>query len=129
MIGSRKICADKSGSAAIEFVVAAPVLVSMLWGIFQFAILLQANAGMHHALGEGARLATVWPTPSDTQIQTRITSARFGIGNGTWGTPVIDNSVTGRKTINVSYQQPLDFLFFDGPTVTLTASKTVYLSS
>lgn len=129
MTRCRNLGSDQSGSAAIEFVVAVPVLVSMLWGIFQFAILLQANAGMHHALGEGARLATVWPTPSDTQIQTKITSAKFGMGNGTWGTPVIDNSVAGQKTIRVTYQQPLEFLFFEGPTVDLRASKTVYLAS
>ncbi|MFP5328926.1 MAG: TadE/TadG family type IV pilus assembly protein [Alphaproteobacteria bacterium] len=129
MTALRKIGGDKSGSAAIEFVVAAPVLVSMLWGIFQFAILLQANAGMHHALGEGARLATVWPTPSTTAIQAKITSAKFGLGNGTWATPVITTPAAGTMQIDVSYQQPLDFLFFDGPTVTLAASKTVYLAS
>lgn len=125
----RKIGADKTGSAAIEFVVAAPVLVSMLWGIFQFAVLLQANAGMHHALGEGARLATIFPTPSETAIQARITSAKFGVVNGTWDTPVISYPAAGTMEITVTYHQPMDFLFFAGPTVDLTAQKRVYLAS
>ncbi|HET9459221.1 MAG TPA: TadE/TadG family type IV pilus assembly protein [Sphingomicrobium sp.] len=126
----RKLCSDQSGSAAIEFIVAVPVLVSMLWGIFQFAVLLQANAGMQHALGEAARYATVYPTPSDTQIQAKITSSKFGVGSGTWDTPVITtDSTTQTKTLTVTYHQPLDFLFLPGPTVDLTANKVVYLAT
>lgn len=118
---------DKSGSAAMEFVIAVPILVMMIWGIFQIAIVLMANAGMQNALGQGARLATVWPIPTDTQIQSKITSGKFGLGNGTWDTPTITTSST-TKTISVAYHQPTNFLFFAGPTVNLTASKVVYLS-
>lgn len=120
---------DRRGSAAIEFVVAIPILVSIIWGIFQIGILYQANAGMQHALGEGARLATVWPTRTDAEIQSKITSAKFGLANGTWGTPQITTDTTAKtKTISVTYSQPTDFLFFQGPTVTLSASKVVYLA-
>jgi Flp pilus assembly protein TadG len=121
---------DKSGSAAMEFVIAVPILVMMIWGIFQIAIVLMANAGMQNALGQGARLATVYPTPTDTQIQSKITSGKFGLGNGTWDTPTITtNSAAKTKTISVAYHQPTNFLFFSGPTVNLTASKVVYLST
>lgn len=124
-----QLLSDRRGSAAIEFVVAIPILVLMIWGIFQIGILYQANAGMQHALGEGARLATVWPTRSDAEIQSKITSAKFGLANGTWGTPQITTDTTAKtKTISVTYSQPTDFLFFQGPTVTLSASKVVYLA-
>ena len=125
----RELFADRIGSAAVEFAVAVPVLVLMIWGIFQFGIVLQANAGMRHALGEGARYATIWPTPTDTQIQAKITSAKFGLANGTWSTPTIGTNATEKsKTITVSYAQPTDFLVLPGPTVTLTANKKVYLA-
>ena len=124
-----QLLGDRKGSAAIEFVVAIPILVLMIWGIFQIGILYQANAGMQHALGEGARLATVWPTRTDSEIQSKITSAKFGLANGTWGTPQITTDTTAKtKTISVTYSQPTDFLFFQGPTVTLSASKVVYLA-
>lgn len=130
MTALRKLLADRAGSAAIEFAIAVPVLVSMIWGIFQIGILYQANAGMQHALGQGARFATIFPTPSDSEIQTKITSAKFGLGNGTWGQPQIDTDNTAKtKTISVTYSQPMDFLFFDGPTVTLSATKKVYLAT
>jgi Flp pilus assembly protein TadG len=128
----RQLLRERRGSAAVEFAASIPVLITIVWGIFQVAIVLQANAGMQHALGEGARLATVWDPvtnapKTDAEIQAKITSAKFGLGNGTWGTPNIDNSVANQKTITVTFSQPTDFIFFPGPTIPLTASKTVFL--
>ena len=126
----RKVAGDRSGSSAIEFAIALPVLILLIWGIFQVAILFRANAGMQHALGEGARLATIWPTPSDTAIQAKITAHDFGVDGGTWGTPTINTDTAAHtKLITVTYSQPTDFLFFTGPTVSLTKSKLVYLST
>ena len=125
-----KLLRDKSGAAAIEFVVAVPVLVVMIWGMFQISLLFEANAGVQHALGEAARYATIYPTPSDTNIKATITAKKFGVGNGTWSEPVINNAnlADGYKVITVKYAQPTDFLLFNGPSVTITKSKTVYLS-
>ena len=130
---ARKLAADRSGLAAVEFAVAFPVLIVLIWGIFQVAFLFRANAGMQHALGEGARFATIWPTPSDTAIQAKITSHKFGLNGsthgGTWSTPTITTNTTAKtKLIQVTYSQPMDFLFFSGPTVTLQKSKLVYLA-
>lgn len=122
----RSLARQSSGSAAVEFAMGVPVLVMMVFGIFQLGIVLQANAGVQHALGEGARLATIFPTPTDAELQARITAKKFGPGNGTWGTPTITPGA-GTKTISVSYTQPLDWVFFTS-TVTLTKSKVVYLS-
>jgi Flp pilus assembly protein TadG len=121
------------GAAIIEFALAVPVLISLIWGMFQVGLLFQANAGIQHALGEAARQATIFPTPSDTQLQSYITSHKFGLYNGTWGEPTIDNSHIakangGYKVITVTYSQPTNFLFFRGPTVSITKSKTIYLS-
>jgi Flp pilus assembly protein TadG len=125
----RKLAADCEGTSAIEFAVSVPVLVMLIWGIAQVGLLYEANAGMQHALGEGARLATIFPTPTDAQIQTKITSAKFGLGNGVWSEPTITTDATAKtKTITVNYSQPTDFLFLPGPTVALSASKVVYLS-
>lgn len=126
---------DDGGSAAVEFSFAVPVLVSIIWGMFQIGLVFQASAGMQHALGQGARYATLYDVttadrrPTDTAIKAQITSHKFGVGNGTWGDPVITtDNATATKTITVSYSQPLNFLFFDVPPVTLTQSKIVYLS-
>jgi Flp pilus assembly protein TadG len=134
----RQLLRERRGSAAIEFAFALPVLIVMIWGMFQIGILFMANAGMQHALGEGARYATLCTNftstgctvPTDAQIQSKITTAKFGLGNGTWTTPTIQSdTATNSKKITVSFQQPTSFLLFDGPTVRLTQSKVIYLSS
>jgi Flp pilus assembly protein TadG len=120
---------DESGAAMIEFAISIPVLVLFMWGIFQFGMILEAQAGMQNALGEAARYATIFPTPTDAQLQSRITSTKFGLANGTWSTPTIStDAATHTKTITVQYSQPTNFIFFRGPTITFSKSKVVYLS-
>ena len=120
---------DETGAAMIEFAISIPVLTLFMWGIFQFGMILEAQAGMQNALGEAARDATIFPTPSNTQIQAKITASKFGLANGTWATPtIVDDAVANTKTITVSYSQPTNFIFFAGPNITFTKSKVVYLS-
>lgn len=117
---------NERGAAAIEFAIAVPVLILLIYGIFRLGLLYQANAGMQHALGEGARLATLYPTPTDAQITSKMNAKLFGEGYGTFTVAApVTNSTS--KTLTVSYTTPMDFLLVPGPTVTLTRSKVVYL--
>lgn len=130
---------DEDGAAAIELAFALPVLVLFIYGIFVIGQLMAANAGMQNALGQGARYATLClnPTeasgctlPSDANIQSKISAGLFGTGSGTWSTPTITHDDADHYlTIQVSYSQNLDFLFFPGPAVTLTRSKKVYTAA
>lgn len=123
-----RIRRDQRGAAALEFAVAVPVLIMLIYGIFRVGLLYEANAGMQHALGEGARFATLFPTPTDAQIQARMTSKLFGrgYGNFTVAAPVTDAS-NAFKTLTVTYSTPMDFLIVPGPTVTVSRSKRVYM--
>jgi Flp pilus assembly protein TadG len=117
---------NERGAAAIEFAIAVPILIVLIYGIFRLGLLYQANAGMQHALGEGARLATLYPTPTDTQITAKMNAKLFGQGYGTFTVAAPVTSTTS-KTLTVTYTTPMDFLFLPGPTVTLTRSKVVYM--
>lgn len=130
----KKLRSDVRGAAIVEFALILPFLVVFIWGIFQIGLLFMAYAGMQHALGEAARYATIFPTPSDEQIKQTVAGRKFGTGNGTLAELAITNGSSGGtgtqyKTLSLTYSQPLDFLFFDGPAVTLTQSKVVYLAS
>jgi Flp pilus assembly protein TadG len=119
------------GAAAIEFAIAVPVLVTMIYGIFQVGLLYEANAGMQHALGEGARLASLYDrtttshVPTDAAIKARMTAQLFGRNDGTFtvADPVPD---TGFTTLSISYTRQMSFLLVPGPSVTLNRSKKVY---
>ena len=124
---------DERGVAATEMALALPVLITMIYGIFQVGLLYQANAGMQHALGEGARLATLCvkvgkncTSPSDTAIKTRMTSKLFGKGDGAF---TVNDPVpgTGYRDLSVRYTKKMNFIFFPGPTITLNRSKRAYI--
>lgn len=126
---------DERGAAAIEMAIALPVLVSMIYGMFQVGLLYQANAGMQHALGEGARYATICvpvsgacTTPTNAQIKTRIQDKLFGKGDGnfTVADPVPG---TGFRDLSISYSKKMNFVFIGGPTITLNRSKRAYTAS
>jgi Flp pilus assembly protein TadG len=130
MIGRKYLRFNERGAAAIELALSFPILILMIYGIFTLGQLFEASAGMQHALGEAARYATLYPTPTDTQIAAKVTAKKFGTSRGTLSTPAITTDAAGGyKTISLTYSQPTDFLFFDGPTVTLTRSKRVYVAS
>jgi Flp pilus assembly protein TadG len=129
----RHLKRDQRGAAVIEMAIVLPVLIMFIYGIFQIGILYQANAGMQHALGEGARFAVLCKpvtggcnVSTDTQIKAKMNSAVFGTKPGTFTIP--DPTTVNRvMTLEVRYSQPMNFLFFPGPTVNLTRKKTVYL--
>ena len=122
---------NEEGAAAIEFAIAVPVLVLFIYGIFQIGLLFEANAGMQHALGEGARLATLYDAsttdkvPTDTAIKAKMNSTLFGRNDGTF--TVSDPVTVGNyKTLSISYSRAMSFLLVPGPTVTISRSKRVY---
>ena len=129
----RRLKRDEQGAAAVEMALALPVLIIFIYGIFQIGMVMAASAGMQHALGEGARLATIYPYPNDATVKTRIENKIFGtyIGNYTVDDPAdLKNGVgtTYAKDLRVTYTVTPNFLFFTAPPITLVRTKRVYLS-
>ena len=128
-----RLLRDTRGAAAIEMAIATPVLVLMIWGIFQIGIAFQASAGMQHALGEGARYATIFPAPTDAQIIAKIADKKFGVGVGTFDDPTVtipaSTVCTNCKLLSVTFSMTPNFLFFNGPPINLTRTKRVYVAT
>jgi Flp pilus assembly pilin Flp len=132
-----KLRRNEQGAAAIEMAIAVPVLTLFLWGIFEIGVACEAIAGMQHGLGEGARLATLCLTPTSTgtctvptddAIKQKINDKVFGTGLGTF-TVADPVTGTGYKDLSVTFTMPMDFLFFQGPSINLTQTKRVYLAT
>lgn len=139
MIGPcRKLRRDERGATIIETAIALPVLVTMIYGIFTIGQLFEANAGIQHALGQGARYGNLCLSvtngsctlPTATQIRNMVNSNLYGTSSGTFSTPTVDTTTasSGYVTVTVTYSQAMKFLFFNGPTATLSRSKRVYLA-
>jgi Flp pilus assembly protein TadG len=130
---------DERGAAIIEMAIALPTLILFLWGIFQVGVAFQAKAGMQHALGEGARLATLCynPTasggcdvPSNDAIEAKINDRVFGTKVGTFSSPTVTDGPSGEnyKDLSVTFTMTPNFLFFNGPQINLTETKRVYVA-
>ena len=125
---------DDRGTAAVEFALAVPIMITLIWGIFQLALVFWANAGIQNALGAGARYATIYDAsttdhiPTNTAIKAKMNAALFGPTDGTYEVldPTTPTGVSGYKLLEVKYTRTMNFLFFAGPTVTLDRTKRVY---
>lgn len=124
----RKMIRDERGVATVEMAFAFPILMIMLWMIIQLGLVFRAVAGMQHALGEGARYATIYPRPTDDAITQRISDKVYGIGPGTFTVATPDDG-TSYVTLRVDYTQPTSLLFLPGPTITLSRSKKVWIAN
>ena len=132
MIRKLGIIRDDKGAAAIEMALAIPILLELLWIVFQGGLIFRAMSGIQHGLGEGARYATIYPQPNASQIRSRISDAVYGIGPGSF---TIDNPVAGTADganyldLRVSYTQETNLLIVPGPTITVSRSKRVWVSN
>lgn len=126
----RTLRRDARGAAAIEFALVAPALIVFIIGIAQLGMLFMANAGLTHAVAEGARFATIFPRPTDAEIRARIADSRFGIDPANLRTPTITHGTDDGASyaeISASYDVPLDFIFFTLPSVTLTETRRAFV--
>ena len=137
MTSFRLLRRDIKGASTVEIALVLPVLILFIYGIFIVGTMFQANAGMQHALGEGARLANLFPTPDNATIKAKIDAKVFGAAGGTFTSTVTDagttcNNPTGStnyKTLTVTYNMPVNFLFFSAPNLAISRCKTVYTAN
>ena len=127
----RKLTGNDRGAAAIEMAFAFPILIMLLWMIIQLGLVFRAMSGIQHALGEGARAATLWPVPDVETIGTRMEEAVYGIGPGDFD---IVDPVPGTEDggdfldLEVTYRQETTLLFLPGPTIEVSRSKRVWVA-
>lgn len=127
----RNLTRNEDGAAVIEMAFALPVLIMLLWMIIQLGLVFRAMSGIQHALGEGARAATLWPVPATDTIEDKMEAAVYGIGPGDF-TIVAPVSGTADGSdfldLQVTYTQDTDLLFLPGPTINVSRSKRVWVA-
>ena len=133
----KRIVRDDGGATVVETAVALPALIVLLWTIIQLGLVLRAMSGIQHALGEGARAATIWPAPDPDvdadldKIHDKMEAAVYGIGPGDFTIePPVPGTADGSNYLDleVTYSQDINLLIVPGPTVDVSRSKRVWLS-
>jgi Flp pilus assembly protein TadG len=127
-----RILRNREGATLVEFAFGFPILIIFIWMIFQFGLIFRANSGIQHALGEGARFATLWPVPTKDDVKATMEQSVYGIGPGrfTVSTPQ-EHTQDGAKywDLQVDYTQQTNMLLFPGPNIHLTKRKRVWIAA
>ena len=128
----RQLRRDNTGSFAIEFAIALPVLIAMMIGILNFGLVLNANGSMRNAMGEGLRLAKVDPTATDASVIAATRSALVGVDPNavqvlTFARGTSNNTETGAMTMSITLRPIIPFA--EIPPIVLTETKQIYLPS
>ena len=128
----RQLLSNERGAAIIEMAFALPTLIIMMWMLVQLGLVFRAMSGIQHALGEGARLATIWPQPDDKVIEEKIEAAVYGIGPGKFTIhppePGLSDAGEAYLDLKVSYTQKTDLLLLPGPDITVSREKRVWVA-
>ena len=127
----RKLLGDAQGAAAIEFALSAAIILTLLIGSVQIGILFMANAGLRHAVGEGARYSTIYPMPSDSAIIAKVNGTRFGMNSSRITGPTVTHGTQSGASyteVSMSYSVPLNFVFFSTSPITLTETRRAFAS-
>ncbi len=117
------------GVAALEFAIAAPVVLVLLFGLAQTGLVLFAKSGLQQGVEAGARYASIYPRPNDAQIAAKVLASTYGLERKNLLPPKIvhgtDNNVPYAEiTLLYSYRFDLAFVSF-GP-FDLVHTRRVY---
>ena len=126
-----RLLRESRGVAAVEFAIIAPVMALFLVGLAQLGIVFMANAGLRNAVAKGARLATIYPTPSDQQLTQQMMENRFGLQDANLSPPTfVRGGVDGANYVDITvrYTVPLDFGLFRMQPITLVQSRRAFVS-
>lgn len=119
----------REGIAAAEFAMMAPLVLLLIFMVINLGLLFESYNGVQHAVGEGARLATVYPRPTDSQITTAVQRAEFGLDPSLASAPTFahgTNSGIAYVDVTLTYNAPITFPLFNLPAVPLTYTKRAY---
>ena len=121
--------ADRRGNSTVELAFTLPLILTAIIGILQLSTMFFANAGLKQAVESGARYATLYPSPSDSQIIAKVHASRYGLDSTRITGPSISHGTSNGVNyidLSMSYAVPLNFVFFQAGSLTLSHSQRAY---
>jgi Flp pilus assembly protein TadG len=119
---------SRSGATAAEFAMVLPLFLMFVFAFIGIGSVFWANAGLRHAVGEGARVATLFPRRDNNAIIAAIQANSFGLA-GVMTTPNISSGTANSQDfvdITVTVRPRFDLFFIEVSPITFTESRRVY---
>ncbi|KKW92986.1 MULTISPECIES: TadE/TadG family type IV pilus assembly protein [Sphingobium] len=124
-----RLVRDQRGAGAVEFALALPPFIMLLMGALQLGIIACARTGLQHAVDEGARYASIYPTPTDTDIIAKVNSREFGLDPAYTNNPTITHGTqygVPYTEITMTYSRPLNFIVYQTPSLSISYTRRSY---
>lgn len=126
----RRFRSDRRGNTAVEFALVVPLFSLITLVMIQAGLFFWASAGLQHSIGEGARLASVWPRKSDAEIIARIRETAFGTAAADLQAPVLVSGKIGKVFyVDITVRYTARLALFGVPTINMTEQRRVYRPS
>lgn len=120
---------EEAGAATVEFAITALIMLGLTIAIIQIGIVWLASAGLRQGVESGARYATIYPTPTEAQIKSKVLSSAYGLDpSHITGPTVTYGTANGQTTamITMGYQISVDLILIQPQVFTLSQSRTAY---
>jgi len=108
-----RLCADETGSNAVEFALVAPFLIGLLFGIFEFGRAVWTQGILDYAVEQASRCASVNATTCNTSTAIKsfaaTQTAPLGLPSTVFSasTPACGNLVSASYVFNFVGTMPL----------------------
>jgi len=119
---------NAKGATLVEFAIISPVFFVLILCVVQIGNVYLASSTLRHIVGQGARVASLYPVKTDSQIIAAMNNSRFGVDPSRLTIAPIVRGTTGTSKyvdISVSYNVPVEFVVV-GTSLTLTQSRRAY---
>lgn len=123
-----RLSRSRSGATAAEFTLVLPLFLMFVFAFIGIGSVFWANAGLTHGIGEGARVATLFPRRSNAEIVTAIQNSSFGVAS-IMNTPTITTGTANAQDfveIQATVSPNFDLLFIEVEPITITERRRVY---
>lgn len=114
---------DEAGSAVVEFALVLPLVLVLLFGIVEVAVIARSEIQLVHATREGAREAAA--SPDTARAASAVRSALGGLASNARISVSRPATVGQKATVNVSLPYRVATPIFGGFTVTLTSTASM----
>jgi Flp pilus assembly protein TadG len=124
-----RLFTECSGNAAIQFAMVGPVVILLLLGIFQLGMLGLARAGLAQGVEAGARYATIYPRPSDSDISAKILAHDYGmVASGIANPTFVHGTTNGTAYVDITmrYTVTLNFGFYRTSALQMNYTRRAY---
>ncbi|WP_313669829.1 TadE/TadG family type IV pilus assembly protein [Sandarakinorhabdus sp.] len=124
----RSVARNRSGATAAEFAMTLPLFLAFVFVFFGIGAVFWANAGLRHSVGEGARMATLFPLRSNTAIANTILDNSFGLGGVMTQPTITPGTANGQNfvDITVTVNPRFNLFFIEVEPITMTETRRVY---